>query len=155
MDTELIRFRINADIKRQAANVCADLGIELNDLLRRFVTRVASEGKSPIDVPAPAQPPSNRVALFGDYDERAWGAVMALGDEEFATVCLMSYIAECDRQLHEASERGARGSKRIAEWTALREAAQAALAGLDSATPQGVREIIERFSAPPQLPTAS
>jgi antitoxin component of RelBE/YafQ-DinJ toxin-antitoxin module len=33
MDTELLRFRINPEIRDKAAKVCADLGFELNDVL--------------------------------------------------------------------------------------------------------------------------
>ena len=40
MDTELVRFRINPELRDKAAKVCAELGLELADVLRSFVTRV-------------------------------------------------------------------------------------------------------------------
>jgi antitoxin component of RelBE/YafQ-DinJ toxin-antitoxin module len=48
MDSELVRFRIDPTIRDKAAKVCAGHGLELNDVLRAIVTKIAKEGKVPI-----------------------------------------------------------------------------------------------------------
>src|SRR5207248_7354800 len=64
MDTEFTRFRINPALRDQAMQVCARLGVELSDVLRALVTRIAHDGAIPFAMPAaesptaPASPPS-------------------------------------------------------------------------------------------------
>jgi antitoxin component of RelBE/YafQ-DinJ toxin-antitoxin module len=58
MDSELVRFRIDPTIRDRAAKVCAGHGLELNDVLRAIVTKIAKEGKVPIGAEAAARPPA-------------------------------------------------------------------------------------------------
>src|SRR5438445_13175806 len=52
MDSEFTRFRINPALRDQAMQVCARLGVELSDVLRALVTRIAHDGAIPFAMPA-------------------------------------------------------------------------------------------------------
>ena len=62
MDAELIRFRLDPQVRERAEEVCAHLGYELRDVLRATVARIARDGALPFSsyirhvVSSPASP---------------------------------------------------------------------------------------------------
>src|SRR5436309_14992587 len=104
MDTELVRFRINPELREKAAKVCADLGLELNDVLRAFVTRIARDGALPFDLGSAATPPEPGHTPFHDYDARLWSSIKPQIDAEVAIGLLARFIAHCSTRIDEAAE---------------------------------------------------
>jgi len=49
-ENAVVRSRISAEVKEQAAAVLEDLGLSVSDLMRITLTRVAKEGAIPFDL---------------------------------------------------------------------------------------------------------
>ena len=63
----MVRFRVDRALKAHAEQLCASLGMELNDVLRILVRRIAMEGAIPFDLNRPNQSPSDARAPFDRY----------------------------------------------------------------------------------------
>jgi DNA-damage-inducible protein J len=50
---EVVRARIDSDLKREAAAAHADMGLTISDAIRMLLLRVASEKALPFDVRTP------------------------------------------------------------------------------------------------------
>lgn len=50
---DVVRARIDADLKREASDVLADMGLSVSDAIRLMLVRVASEKALPFDVRVP------------------------------------------------------------------------------------------------------
>ena len=50
---EMVRARIDADLKREATQALADMGLTASDAIRMLFVRVAKEGALPFDVRTP------------------------------------------------------------------------------------------------------
>jgi DNA-damage-inducible protein J len=50
---EVVRARIDSDLKREAAAALADMGLTISDAIRMLLLRVASEKALPFDVRTP------------------------------------------------------------------------------------------------------
>ncbi len=51
---EMVRARIDADLKRDATAALADMGLTVSDAIRLMLVRVATEKALPFDVRAPS-----------------------------------------------------------------------------------------------------
>jgi addiction module RelB/DinJ family antitoxin len=140
MDTEFARFRINPALRDQAMQVCARLGVELSDVLRAVVTRIAHDGAIPFAMPAaesptaPASPPST--------DERLWASMRSQVEAEVALALLARFIADCsttiDEQVTNDRERTARLSEQRDEARRLRRE-------LDVTDADAVRTVLQKY----------
>lgn len=92
MEGELIRFRVDAAIRGQAAAVCEKLGFDLPDVLRAFVSRIAEQGTLPFDMGIAPGPPAQR-APFAEYSERLWRDYQWV-DAQVALALLARFIAD-------------------------------------------------------------
>jgi DNA-damage-inducible protein J len=104
MDTELVRFRVDPDLRDKAAQVCAELGLELPDVLRAFVTRIASDGALPFDLSNRATRLETAQQPFQDYEAGLWSPIKPQVDAEVALTLLARFIARCTAQLEDAEE---------------------------------------------------
>ena len=102
MDTELIRFRIDPEIRDKAEEVCSALGHELHDVLRAAVIRIARDGALPFDLGAGPAAPAAGAIPFYHYDERRWGSMKPQIDAEVALALLARFIADCSTRLDQA-----------------------------------------------------
>jgi hypothetical protein len=69
-ETEMVRFRIEGDLKKRAEDACAQRGMELNDVLRTLVRRIALDGAIPFDMNAPgrvAEPGGTPFDRYGEF----------------------------------------------------------------------------------------
>lgn len=101
MDFEFIRFRIDPAIHEKAAKACSRLGLEVNDVLRALVTRIARDGTVPFDIGASAPPPARERTSFHDYDPALWGTIKPRVEAEAALSLLMRFIADCSFRIDE------------------------------------------------------
>ena len=70
LETELVRFRIEGDLKSRAEEVCARYGLELNDVMRTLVRRIALDDSIPFDMNAPgriAEPSGSPFDRYGAF----------------------------------------------------------------------------------------
>jgi DNA-damage-inducible protein J len=83
---DVVRARIDSDLKKEASAVLADMGLSVSDAIRLMLVRVVSEKALPFDVRVP-----NAVTLAAMRDAREGkterfssvaGLMAALNDEE-------------------------------------------------------------------------
>ncbi len=148
MDSELVRFRVDPERRDRAAQVCAGLGVELNDVLRALVTRIAHEGTIPFDVApaaAPARQPAPDPASPPDYGERWWSALKPQLDAERAMDLLSRFIAECSAQLDPPAGTAPPTLEQLVAWTQARADARRLQRELDVGDAAAVRRIIDTY----------
>ena len=145
MDTELVRFRINPELREKAAKVCADLGLELNDVLRALVTRIARDGAFPFDLGAtPTRPPLGHTP-FHDYDARLWSSIKPQVDAEVAIALLARFIADCSTRIDEAGDGGAPDPELVARLSRDRDDARKLRRDLDVSDSGAVSQVIDKY----------
>jgi addiction module RelB/DinJ family antitoxin len=121
-DTDLVRFRIEGEIKRKAVRVCEDLGLELNDVLRTVVRRIANDDALPFDMTIP-----NRVAEpvplpFNRHSDFPADELAHLRAEALITL-LATAIANRAHRIAEEKRKARPNKNKLLEWEAqLREA---------------------------------
>jgi len=141
MDTEFTRFRINPALRDQAMQVCARLGVELADVLRALVTRIAHDGAIPFVMPsaesptAPASPPST--------DERLWTSMRAQVEAEVALALLARFIADCSTAIDE--QVNATDRERFARLSEQRDEARRLRRELDVTDADAVRSVLQKY----------
>ncbi|MBS0449634.1 MAG: type II toxin-antitoxin system RelB/DinJ family antitoxin [Proteobacteria bacterium] len=144
MDTDLVRFRIDAALREKAARVCADLGLELHDVLRTVISRIARDGTLPFEADATAPHAPGTPRPFADYDQRLWSGLKPQIDAEVALTLLVRYIAERSAQLAAVSPAG--DSEQIARLAQERGDALALRRSLDLSDPEAVARVIARYT---------
>ncbi len=144
MDTELIRFRIDAEIRDKAEEVCSALGYELHDVLRAAVIRIARDGALPFDLAAPPSTPVGAIPFY-NYDERLWGSMKPRIDAEVALAILSRFIADCSTRLDEATDNKAQDPGLVERLTREREEARKRRRELDVADAVEVRVVLDTY----------
>lgn len=97
MEGEIIRFRVDPEVKEKVAAVCEKLGFDLSEVLRAVMGRIAETGTLPIALGTTDEPRSQR-APFGEYSERLWREYQFV-DAEVALSLLDRFIARSAAQL--------------------------------------------------------
>ena len=145
MDTELVRFRINPELREKAAKVCADLGLELNDVLRALVTRIARDGALPFDLGAAPTQPEPGHTPFHDYDARLWSSIKPQVDAEVAIGLLARFIADCSMRIDEGADGGVPDPELVARLTKDRDDARKLRSDLDVSDAVAVSHVIHKY----------
>lgn len=152
MDTELIRFRIDAQLARQAERVCADAGFELRDVLRLLVTRIARDGVAPAELYAVKESEAHK-RPFHDYDDRLWADLKPSIDAEVALALLTRFIADCTTQIDEAENAQTVDRRRVDQLAKARAEARSLKLTLNVADAAAVQTVLQRFG--PRLRSAA
>lgn len=147
MDYEFIRFRIDPAIHKKAADACSHLGIELNDVLRALVTRIARDGAVPFDLGAAPPPRAPDRTPFHDYDSRLWASLKPRVEAEAALSLLMRFIADSTTMIDE--ENGRRNADRdlLSRLDRDRAEARRLLREFDTGDAQAVDGILKTYAA--------
>ena len=145
MDTELIRFRIDPEIRDKAEAVCSALGHELHDVLRAAVVRIARDGALPFDLGAGPAAPAAGAIPFYHYDERLWGSMKPQIDAEVALALLSRFIADCSTRLDQAAEDGEADTERVERLTRQRDEARQRRRELDVADATAVKAVLDTY----------
>lgn len=143
MDNELIRFRIDAEIRDKAEEVCTALGHELHDVLRAAVIRIARDGALPFDLGAAATPVG--AVPFYNYDERLWRTMKPQIDAEVALAILSRFIADCSTRLDEATDSGNASAELVDRLTRERDEARKRRRELDVADTVAVKAVLDTY----------
>jgi addiction module RelB/DinJ family antitoxin len=142
MDSEIERFRIDPQVRDQAAEVCARFGLELNDVLRVFVTRIATEGAIPIELPPDRG--SNEDAPFGD-NNRLWSSLRTHVEAEVAIALLARFVADCSTTIDELADLTQTDSDVVARLNVEREEARQLRNTLDVTDASAVRAVLHKY----------
>jgi addiction module RelB/DinJ family antitoxin len=143
LDSDLVSFRVDAALRAKAAEVCKQLGLELHDVLRTLVARIARDGALPFAVGEAAPRPA--AVPFGEYDARLWAPLKPQIDAEIAAALLMRFLADCSSRLDDASA-GAPDPLEVARLTLMRENALRLHRTLDLTNPAVVARVIETYT---------
>lgn len=153
MDTELIRFRIDAEVREKAVQVCAQLGYELNDVLKALVSRIARDGALPFDMAGTATPAAP--VPFYTYDERLWSGMKPQIDAEVALALLARYIADCSTSLDEESDKKKPDAKLVERLTTARAQARELKLKLDVSDAAAVQAVLDKYGPLVRASTSS
>ena len=145
MDTELIRFRIDPEIRDKAEAVCAALGHELKDVLRAAVVRIARDGALPFDLGAGPAAPAAGTVPFYNYDERLWASMKPQIDAEVALALLSRFIADCSTRLDEAADASAPDAELLERLTQQRDEARKRRRELNVVDAAAVQAVLDTY----------
>jgi hypothetical protein len=144
MDSEFERFRIDPQVRDQAADVCARFGHELSDVLRAFVSRIAAEGAIPIPLP-PDRGFADSPSPGGD--DRLWSLMRPHVEAEVALALLARFIADCSTTIDKLSEAAQPEQDVMDRLKGEREDARQLLSRLDVTDASAVRAILDKYGA--------
>ena len=121
-DSNLVRFRVDKDLKDAAADACDALGFDLNDVLRSVVRRIANEHAIPFQVNPPARPDPTKAPFteYGAYLDKDLAHLKA----ELTLSLLATFIADRAKRLAEERDKPKPNVKLRQRWEReMREAA--------------------------------
>ena len=144
MSTELVRFRADPEVRDKAAAVCGELGLELTDVLRAFISRIARDGALPFALGAPAPAPDSHRPFY-QYDERLWSSITPSIDVEVALALLARFIANCSTRIDEELQARSPDQRVIKRLGKERAEARSLKQNLDVQNAAAVREVLDRF----------
>lgn len=142
---ELIRFRVDRDLKRAAEAVCAGLDLDLNDVLRSIVRRIAHERALPFEVNTPPRPQPGKVpfAEYNDFLKRDLAHLKG----ELTLGMLATFIADRTKRIAEARGDPQVDAKLQARWERELRDAAAYHRTLDTRDTALVEQLDARFRA--------
>ena len=84
---EVVRARVDADLKREATTVLSGMGLSVSDAIRMMLVRVAAEHALPFEVRAPNLATQDALAAAEKGEGKRFDSVAALmadleGDED-------------------------------------------------------------------------
>jgi RelB antitoxin len=144
-DTELIRFRVEPAVREAAVAACAKLGLELNDVLRALVTRIARDGDLPFELIATPSAPPSEPTPFQDYEPRLWKSLRPRVDAEVALALLGRFIAKCTARLDDLSQQDARDAELVARVSADRQEALRRRDALDVTDAGSIAQVLSTY----------
>lgn len=122
VETELVRFRVDGNLKTNAEAACNRRGLDLNDVLRTLVRRIAMEDAIPFDLNAPARIATDARTPFDRYGEFLDQDLAHLKIESVIGL-LATFIADRARRMAAEKKKTKPNTKRIEQW--LQEASEA------------------------------
>jgi DNA-damage-inducible protein J len=146
VQTDIIRFRIEEDIKARAENICARLGMEMNDVLRTLVRRIALDKAIPFDmhttfrVEEPSRSPFDRYGQFLTDD-------LAHLKAEAVISLLWIFAAKRARQIALENRKPRPNRKQITKWETEAEEAMEYSRTMDTRDDKLVAKVEQRFAA--------
>lgn len=143
-DTQLVRFRIDPQLRDQAAAVCTSHGMELPDLLRLVVTRIARDGAIPAGLLDQAGRRTEQ-APFLEYDARLWTRLQPQLSAEVALALLSRFIADCSTWLDEAKQQSKPDRPKVKLLEAERAGALRLRQSLDVTNAEQVSEVLQTY----------
>ncbi|MDM0030396.1 hypothetical protein [Variovorax saccharolyticus] len=151
MDSPIIRFRIDPAIARDAYRMAAEIGMELPDVLRMYLTRSVRDGTFSLGLDAAAS--ALQVAEpLATYEVRYWDPLQAALDAELALALLHRAIAERTTALDEGLALATPDVLRLARVREERDAIGQLLADFDPGSTADVQSVLTRFG--PSVPPA-
>jgi addiction module RelB/DinJ family antitoxin len=141
VQTDIIRFRIEEDIKARAENICARLGMEMNDVLRTLVRRIALDKAIPFDMHTTfrvEEPSRSPFDLTDDLAHLKAEAVISL---------LWIFAAKRARQIALENRKPRPNRKQNTKWETEAEEAMEYSRTMDTRDDKLVAKVEQRFAA--------
>lgn len=142
-----LRFMLHRELLDRANAVCARHGVQLADVLRGVVTRIATEGSLPSQGKLHPSLASNRLP-FDEYDPRLWDPLLLSINAELAVTLLAAFIADCSAQLAETDPARKPHKALMEQLRAKRDDAIRRRQTLDAQNPEAVAEVLHRYAGP-------
>lgn len=152
MDSELIRFRIDPEIRAKAEAVCLELGHELHDVLRAVIVRIARDHAIPFELNSPALPPSTPVP-FLEYDETLWAPLKPQIEAQLALTLLAQAVTDCSIEIDREEQKAAPDRERLAKLAERRTQAKSSRLTLNVADHEAVATVLRQYGT--QQPKAA
>ena len=115
LETEMVRFRIEGELKKRAEHACARRGMELNDVLRTLVRRIALDGAIPFDMNAPASVAEPGGTPFDRYGEFLTQDLAHLKAESVISL-LASFVANRARLIATENRKVRPNRAKLSKW---------------------------------------
>ncbi len=147
MDSHLIRFRVDSELHERATKVCADIGVDLTEVLRATITRIARDGELPFPLGLEVRESFPSQVPFQNYGGRLWGALKPQIDAEVAIALLARFIADCSTRIDEAGTTDKKAPEVIEQLTAERTEARRLKRELNVADAEAVARVLETYGA--------
>lgn len=78
---EIVRARIDSDLKKEATSVLSDMGLSVSDAIRMMLVRVAAEGALPFEVRTPNRKTKDALRAADQGKVTRFPSVAALLDD--------------------------------------------------------------------------
>lgn len=138
-----IRFRIAEDERARAEGVCLEHGIDLHDLLRAVVRRIALEKTIPEDFRPRGQPQRESVPFVGGTPFLARDVAHLRAERVFGL--LAEFIAQRSREIAEERDKREPDAQQLDQWSKELRAAVKYHRTLDPDDADLVGSVDERF----------
>jgi hypothetical protein len=146
LDTDSIRFRLEADLKARAEAVCIKRGLALNDVLRALVRRIAQEDAIPFDLNPTYRVAESPPPPYDRYGDDVGEDVSQLRAEAVITL-LVSFIADRARRIAAEKKKSRPDHDKLARWEQEAQAALGHRRTLDTQDEASLAAIEREFAA--------
>lgn len=146
-DTTVHVFRVDEALRRQAMAICEQQHIDLNDVLRALIRRIAKEGALPFHLDAPARSETDQHVPFDDYGDFLKHDLAHLEVEALISV-LARLVADRARRIAAEQRKRSPARTNIRRWEGEIAAAMQIRRGkVDLANRALVDQLQQRFGA--------
>lgn len=146
-DTTVHVFRVDEALRRQAIAICEQQHIDLNDVLRTLIRRIAMEGALPFNLEASARPESVERVPFDDYGDFLKRDLAHLEVEALISL-LARLVADRARRIAAEQRKRSPDPANIRRWEAeIAAAMQIRRGNVDLTNLARVDELQQRFGA--------
>jgi hypothetical protein len=144
MASDFVRFMIDAEIHAKAVKACAELDLELSDVLRSLVIRIARDGPESLNIGSPTARPQTGAMPFQDYDAR-WRPLKRELDADVAFALVTRVIAERLAAIDEESTQRTPDQAVLARWATELDEARRMRSELHQGDPDAVARIADKY----------
>lgn len=146
-DTTVLSFRVDEALRRQAVAICQQQHIDLNDVLRTLIRRIAMEGALPFNLDAPARSETVQRVPFDDYGDFLNTDLAHLEVEALISL-LARLVADRARRIVAEQRKRSPDPANIKRWAGEIAAAMQIRRGkVDLTQPARVDQLQQRFAA--------
>lgn len=146
VDTELVRFRVNSDLKMQAEAVCQAHGLDFNDVLRTLIRRIAIERSIPFDQNAPAHVSKTERQPFDTYGAFLTQDLAHLEAESVISM-LSLYVAKCAGKIAREKRKRLPKAELVSKWSAQAREAMALRRTINTNDQEHLGKVTKRYTA--------
>lgn len=139
---DLVSFRVGAGVHRRAAEVCSQLGLELQDVLRALLAKIVLEKAVPFSIGPEHRTPQPRAAEPVVREGKLWSVLRPQVSCETAQSLLARTAAELSMRLADAHEAEELDEALLGELSARRAEVLALRRSLDMEDPSSVENAV-------------
>lgn len=142
----MVRFRVDSRLKQRAESICAALGMDLNDVLRILLRRIAMEEAIPFNLNAPARLPKDAQVPFAHYGDFLQQDLKHLAAESVISL-LATFVAKRARQMTAERGKPKPNATKIEQWNTEATEAMQLRRSIDTTDDALLARVEKRFTA--------